>query len=255
MPEILSLYSSLCLIRPLESCLDCSSSSSSDLPKVLKVYTIAHKYRACAIEERVKEIAVGLATPDDIRSHISPSLTAIHIYDTAIDVECEEIAGVLRGVIVEDSWGGKITPFDMLALGECFDDPEFLGLAHYQIVLLGRDVWSNSSHLTISHRDHLTTGLLNLYKEWDTVLKAWTSEDGIFHDCASLCGTGESLWKVYQRLNVDNLPSFNVIGRLKIIEMIRFDCDCAQRIPTLVKWKREEIERKLPDLFSLRGRK
>jgi hypothetical protein len=100
----------------------------------LKVYIIAHKYCAATIESRAKAIAIRLASVDDIRSHISPTLTAFQIHDIALLVGCKEIVEVSRSLIIEDTMSGKIYPFDALALGDRLNDPGIIASAYYCIL-------------------------------------------------------------------------------------------------------------------------
>jgi len=236
------------LLRPFESCLDLDKEVSHDLSKVLKVYTIAHKYCAASIEQRAKSIAISLTTADVVRDHISPTLTAIQIYDIALLVGCDEISSVLRNVIISDSWSGTIPPLDLLALGERHSDSQFAGLALYRIMLLGRDSWLNDPRITVSQGELLARGLFRFYEEWEAVSKGFAK---IGRGCSNYGGCS-TYSLAFREIAGNDLPFFDVIGRLRVLEQPMLGCNiCSHRIIAYAQERREDVEKRIPELFSL----
>jgi hypothetical protein len=195
---------------------------------------------------------MSLTTANVVRTHITASLTAIHIYDTATLVGCDEIVSVLRNVIISDTWSGAIAPLDVLALGERQNDSQLVGLALYRIMLLGRDYWLNEPRITLSHGELLANGILRFYEEWETVAKSWAETDGGRQPCPryNSCST---YWQAFQSITSSSFPPYDVIGRLRLLEGTISDCStCTFKITRYASDQREQMEKKIPDLFSLR---
>jgi len=206
------------IFTPYEACLETAHPSSSDLEKVIGVLTLAHKYCAVDMEARAKAIAIDLTRAEVIRTHITPTLSAIQIFDTALLVDSPEMIATAKVAIIADFREKNIPPRSMLALGERHRDGKMIALAYYQIMLSGRRTWMTDETLSNKHKQDLIQLMLFCVDEWDSIAREWGSTGTIPHDhmCRSPGRVLEGAWS-----NNLAVPSWDVIGKLTALTGIQ----------------------------------
>lgn len=222
-------------ISPLESCLNPSHPSASDLGRLLELLLLCHKYLATKLEAHIVSTVARLTRADVISLHLAKGLTAFRVFEIANIVNQPEIATRARGLILSELWSDhhSKSPHDALLFGERMGDKEIIGAAYYQTLLYRWPLWSLDRRLTEQHRRHLKYGMVRCGEEWQKIFDSWgMRNEPVEHQSHSGCTLRDSwLQGIWQEIAKSKLQWFDVIGKLcaAIQFAAQYDCFAAGR--------------------------
>lgn len=240
--------------RPLESCLNPSHPSSSDLRRLLELLLLCHKYLATILEAHIISLIMPLTRVDVLASNLKDGLTVFKLIEIAKIVNQPEIAANARATVLAELWsGGSKSPYDALIFGESINDKEIIGAAYYQTLLYRWPMWSLDKRLSEQHRRHIKYGMNRCGEEWQKVFNSWgllaAKGEVLEHQNHAGCAL-HSFWlqSMWVEMAKDKLQWFDVVGKLcaAIRFAAQYDCFARGR-----KAMEDELARIKTNLYAL----
>jgi len=242
------------LFTPLESCLNPSHTSASDLKRLLDLLLLCHKYLATKLEDHIVSLITPLTRVDVLASNITDGLTVFKVVEIAKIVNQPEIAANGRALILAELWSGAAkSPYDALIFGENINDKEVIGAAYYQTLLYRWPMWSLEKRLGDQHRRHIKYGMNRCGEEWQKIFNSWGSlaaqGEALKHENHTGCAL-QTFWlqSIWVEAAKDKLQWFDVVGKLcaAIRFAAQYDCFADGR-----KAMEAELTRVKTNLYAL----
>lgn len=162
--------------RPLDSCLNPTHPSTTDLARLLNLLVFSQKYLVHRLQAHITSLVAPLTQPSTISSHLKNGLSPLRVIEVATILNDKNMRAAARSVVLEDLWldpgrdttRDAVDPYDALIYGETVGDKEVIGASYYRILVSWDrhkpwDVRLSQSHIQTLHagRDNL----LDLWRE------------------------------------------------------------------------------------------
>lgn len=167
--------------RPLDSCLNPSHHSTTNLARLLNLLVFSQKYLVHRLQAHLMSLVSPLTQTTTISSHLKNGLSALRVIEVATILNDNDMRTVARSIILGDLWldpdrdasRDLVDPYDALIYGETIADKEVIGASYYRIAV-SRD-WSKpwDTRLSQCHIQNLLTGRNALLMEWQTTSDSW----------------------------------------------------------------------------------
>lgn len=258
----------------MQSCLNLSGSypTTSDLERLLDLLLFCQKYEIVELEAHVLDIVLDLTHADNIKSHLTKSLSIYRVVEISDTLSEPAIAESARDIILLDIWSNQVGAVhhmrkkkqkrssrvmrdqkdpadfvDVLFFGERMRDTEIIGAAYYQILVYARPRLPLDKRLVDRHRRHLEFGMKSCAEEWQQILDGWALGSGM----QSNSYESSALFGMLKAIAAGKFAYYDVVGKLEAVRAYAEDKWGSGTDKFLTKEKLQCIKASLYSNFAL----